>query len=78
MVSSALACTGLTAYSSHGVANIMCKKLAAHERLWRGYTFGWPMAVLYASAAIVGICERQGGEDGRATTAEVRDGSGGA
>mmetsp|Transcript_51749 Transcript_51749/g.118901 ORF Transcript_51749/g.118901 Transcript_51749/m.118901 type:complete len:214 (-) Transcript_51749:221-862(-) len=53
--SSAAACTWLTLYGSRGVANIMCRKLCAKPRAEHGYTTGWPMAVLYAIAAIVGI-----------------------
>eukprot|EP00443_Scrippsiella_acuminata_P094175 CAMPEP_0115547950 /NCGR_PEP_ID=MMETSP0271-20121206/93915_1 /TAXON_ID=71861 /ORGANISM="Scrippsiella trochoidea, Strain CCMP3099" /LENGTH=129 /DNA_ID=CAMNT_0002981407 /DNA_START=790 /DNA_END=1180 /DNA_ORIENTATION=- len=42
----ALAATGLTTYSSIGVANIMYKKFSAKLRLAFGYMMGCPMDVL--------------------------------
>ena len=43
------------ASQAHGVANIMWRKLAAKPSCVFGYTTGWPTAVLWAIAAIVGI-----------------------
>src|SRR5208282_3861244 len=42
----ALASTGLTLYSSHGTANIMCRKFSAYFSELRGKTKGWPTEYL--------------------------------
>jgi hypothetical protein len=70
IVSSAAAWTGLTVNSSHGVANIMWRKLAAQVRDLRGYTDGSPMAVLYLRArrgAPSGGGGNEGGQGDRGT-----------
>ncbi len=46
MRSSARSATGLTTYGSHGVANIMCKKLPAYESWLFGYMNGRPVLYL--------------------------------
>jgi hypothetical protein len=46
MRSSARTSTGFGLYSSHGVPNIMCMKLAVYDRSLRGYMKGWPMLYL--------------------------------
>ena len=47
IVSMVRAISGSTTYSSHGVANIMCRKLAAYPRSLRGYMNGCPIECLY-------------------------------
>ncbi|CAB3772406.1 hypothetical protein LMG29739_06265 [Paraburkholderia solisilvae] len=54
MRSSARTSTSLTWYSSHGFENIMRMKFALYDRLFCGYTNGWPMLYLYAIATSVG------------------------
>mmetsp|Transcript_8491 Transcript_8491/g.21415 ORF Transcript_8491/g.21415 Transcript_8491/m.21415 type:complete len:204 (-) Transcript_8491:536-1147(-) len=49
------AATGSSAYGREGRACIMYRKFSAKFRSSRGYTMGWPCAVLYAMAASVGI-----------------------
>src|SRR5690606_30358051 len=50
MRSSARSTTSFTLYSSHGLANIMRRKLPVYDRLFCGYMKGWPCEYLYAIA----------------------------
>ena len=55
IVSRHLAATGSTSYARVGSANSMYMKFSARFKSSRGYTMGWPCAVLYAMAASVVI-----------------------